>query len=367
MYAPRPDGLNADCDREEVGAAAVLPPLRAYRRRAHVWRAGRAAGATEVCPGRRDNRPVPIKLVLILSENWTLSPPRDLRALVRFAVEAEEAGFDGVMVSEHVVLGPGADSEGVPANPRDYALVGNQDPATPWPNSIVLLSAVAAATTRLRLIASAIIAPLRHPLLLAKELATLDLLSEGRLVVQPTVSWHRPEYEALGVPFERRGRLLDEHLAAWKVLWRDTPATYAGEQYAYTDAYLEPKPSRPGGPTLWFGGASLHERLLARLVRYGHGFNPIGTPTDEELDRLGVALKDAGRDPSELELVGGTRGSFPDAASVADLGRALASIPAQVERGFTTICIKPSQFTDNPAAVGPLCSEIVARVAALGR
>ena len=155
----------------------------------------------------------PPKLILILSENWTMTPPRDLPALVRFAVEAEDAGFDAVMVSEHVVLGPDAGSDGLPGNPRDYALPGNQDPATPWPGSLMLLSAVAAVTTRLRLVAGAIIPPLRHPLLLAKDLATLDLLSEGRLVVQPTVSWHRAEYEAFGVEFSSRGALLDEHLA----------------------------------------------------------------------------------------------------------------------------------------------------------
>ena len=140
--------------------------------------------------------------VPVLSENWTLTPPRDLRTLVRMAVEAEQAGFDAVMVSEHNVPGPGSDSEGLPRNARDYALPGNRDPRTPWPSSIVLLSAVAAATTRLRLIASAIIPPLRHPLSLAKELATLDLLSEGRLVVHPTVSWHEAEYEALGMPVQ---------------------------------------------------------------------------------------------------------------------------------------------------------------------
>ena len=131
-------------------------------------------------------------------------------------MHAEDAGFDAVMVSEHVVLGPDAEADGLPSNPRDYALPGNQDPAMPWPSSLVLLSAVAAATTRLRLVAGAIIPPLRHPLLLAKDLATLDLLSEGRLVVQPTVSWHRAEYDALGVPFGSRGALLDEHLAAWE-------------------------------------------------------------------------------------------------------------------------------------------------------
>ena len=307
----------------------------------------------------------PPRLILILSENWTLTPPRDLGALVRMAREAEDAGFDGVMVSEHVVLGPGADADGLPANPRDYALPGNQDPATPWPSSLVLLSAVAAATTRLRLVAGAVIAPLRHPLLLAKEIGTLDLLAEGRLVVQPTVSWHRAEYEALGVPFEARGALLDEHLAAWSALWRETPASFEGRHYRFSDVYFEPKVYRPSGPTLWFGGDSLHRRLLRRLVTYGHGFNPLGSPSAEELERLAAAMTEAGRDVSELELVGGTRGVFRDAESVADLGRALESIPAQLERGFTSICIKPSQFTDDASEVGPLCREIVARVAAL--
>jgi probable F420-dependent oxidoreductase len=307
----------------------------------------------------------PPRMIVILSENWTLASPRDLRQLVRFAVEAEEAGFDGVMVSEHIVLGPGSDAGGVPANPREYALPGNQDPATPWPSSLPLLSAIAAATTRVRLIAGAIIAPLRHPLLLAKELATLDLLSEGRLVVQPTVSWHRPEYEALGVPFGARGDLLDEHLAAWAGLWRDTPASFQGHHYRFADAYLEPKPYRPAGPALWFGGSSLHERLVRRIVTYGRGFNPLGAPTPRDLDRLEDAMAEAGRDIGELELIGGTRGAFTDATSVADLGQALASIPAQIARGFTSFCIKPSQFLDDPAQIGPLYREIIARVSAL--
>ena len=303
----------------------------------------------------------PLRLVLVLSENWTLTPRRDLPALLRFAVEAEDAGFDGVMVSEHVVLCRGADTQGLPANPREYALPGNQDPATPWPSSLMLLAAVAAATTRLRLIAGAVIAPLRHPLLLAKELATLDLIAEGRLVVQPTVSWHRPEYEALGVPFGARGDLLDEHLAAWEVLWRDTPAAFAGRHYRFADVWFEPKPYRPGGPALWFGGETLHRRLLHRIVAYGQGFNPLGRAAPADLQRLRTALAAAGRDPGELELVGGVRGTFPDPTGVADLGRALDSITPQVAQGFTTFCVKPSQFTDDPARVGALCREIVRR------
>lgn len=305
------------------------------------------------------------RLILILSENWTLVSPRDLPAVIRMAVEAEDAGFDGVLVSEHVVLGRGADAQGLPANPRDWAWIGNQDPAMPWPDSQVLLAAVAAATTRLRLVASAVIAPLRHPLLLAKALGTLDLLSQGRLVVQPSVSWHQAEYEALGVPFHRRGELLDEHLAAWQAAWGESPASFDGRHYRFTDVWVEPKPYRPGGPSLWFGGSSLHGRLLHRLIVYGSAFYPLGGPGPGELDRLEEALRENGRDPAELELVADVSGSLTDATSAGDLYQALEAVPAQLAQGFTTLCVKPSQFTDDPADVGPLCRDVVARVAAL--
>ncbi len=306
-----------------------------------------------------------VRLVHVLSENWTLTPPRDLRALVRMAQEAEDAGFDAVMVSEHVALGPGADANGPMPNPRDYALPGNQDPAMPWPSSLVLLSAIAAATTTLRLAAAAIIAPLRHPLLLAKDLATLDLLSEGRLVVLPTVSWHEPEYRALGVPFAHRGALLDEHLEAWHAAWSASPASYAGRFYAFHEVWVEPKPYRPDGVRLWFGSSTLHDRLLRRLVRHGHGWNPLGRPSDADVDAVRRALAEAGRDVDGLELVGGTRGRFLDAESPADLDEALATIPEQVGRGFTSICIKPSQFLDDPTRHAAWCREVVAKVGVL--
>jgi probable F420-dependent oxidoreductase len=300
--------------------------------------------------------------VLVLSENWTITSPRDLPALVEMAVVAEAAGFDVVMVSEHVVLGPSAGAEGVMANPRAYAMPGNQEPDMPWPSSIVLLSAIAAATTRIRLGAVALLAPLRHPLLLAKELATLDLLSRGRLVVQPTVSWHRDEYEALGVPFERRGRLLDEHLAAWEAVWSGSPASFEGEHYAFRDVYLEPKAWRADGPRLWLGGESVHPRLLRRIVRYAHGFHPLGRPSEEDLDRLRGGLEAAGRSLDELELVGGLRPMFPDDDSPSPLEPALAQLPWLLGHGLTTVCIKPSQYLDDADRFPDWCRDVVARV-----
>src|SRR5262245_167356 len=281
------------------------------------------------------------------------------------AVVAEGAGFDAVMLSEHVVLGPSAGEKGIMGNPRDYALPGNQDPAMPWPSSLVLLSAIAAATSRLRLAACAVIAPLRHPLLLARELGTLDLLSEGRLVVQPTVSWHRDEYAALGVPFEKRGRLLDEQLSAWAAVWASSPASFEGEHYAFHDVYLEPKAWRPDGPRLWLGGESVHPRLLRRIVHYAHGFHPLGRPSDDDMERLKTGLAQHGRRLDELELVGGVRPIFPDDTSPSPLEPALAQLPALLERGFTTVCIKPSQYVDDIERYPDWCAEVIERTAAL--
>lgn len=299
------------------------------------------------------------RIMLILSENWTISAPRDLRALVDWAVIAEDRGIDGVMMSEHIMLGPSAGSTGRMSNPRMYALPGNQDPATPWPSSLMVLAAIAARTTRIRLFAGAIIAPLRHPIHLAKDLATLDLLAEGRLIVQPTVSWHKDEYDALGIPFHQRGALLDEHLAAWKRLWSDTPASFEGCYYRFADVYLEPKPYRQGGPMLWFGGQALNDRVTRRLVRYGHGFHPLGAPTSDEIDRLAATLQEAGRSIGEIEMVGGIRAAFTSNDRPADFAQALTSIPPQIEQGFSTFCIKPNQFIDDAATMRRFCEQAV--------
>lgn len=301
-------------------------------------------------------------MILILSENWTMFPGEEVDRMVHFAQEAEHAGFDGVMVSEHIVLGGSANEAGVPVNPRDLALPRNQEPTTPWPSSLAVLSAISSVTTRVRLVAGAVITPLRHPLSLAKEFATIDLLSKGRLVVLPTVSWHRQEFDALGVNFEKRGEILDEQLLAWSRLWQTPPANHHGKYFSFGDIYLEPRPKDYLGPVLWFGGSTLHSRLLSRLVSHGRGYNPLGTPTDEELTRLRRALVAAGREVDSLEMIGGVRGRFASATSTANLDEALAAISSQLERGFTTVCIKPSQFIDDPDKIGEFCREVIQKI-----
>jgi probable F420-dependent oxidoreductase len=304
-------------------------------------------------------------MLMILTENQTLVDPRDLRGLVELAVIAEDTGFDAVMLSEHLALGPSANALGEPENPRAYAAPGNQDPHMAWPSTVVLAGAIAQATQRIRIVLGAIIAPLRHPVLMAKELATLDLLSGGRLVVQPTVSWHADEYAALGVPFDRRGAILDECLAAMQLLWAPSPATFEGDWFRFHDVFCEPKPHGAAGPAMWFGGQSMHRALLDRLVRYGSGFHPFGTPTDDDLAALAAGMAAAGRDVGELELIGGTRATFIGRDDVADVMASMATFPHQLAAGYTTFCMKPSQHTDSVGELPGICRQMVDHLASL--
>lgn len=303
------------------------------------------------------------RALMVLTENWTLQPRPTLSNLVEMAMRAEANGVDGVMVSDHVVLGPSSNENGEPLNLRDYALPGNQDPATPWPSPYVLLAAIAARTTTLRLVLGAIVSPLRHPLISAKDLGTLDLLSNGRLVVLPTVSWHRDEYAALGVDFHQRGAILDEQLEIWRQVWRTSPVAYHGRHYDFDEIWLEPKAHRPGGPTLWFGGSTVHDAVARRLATYGSGFNPLGRPTAPELRLLDDALAARGRTRAEIEMVGGIRGRFVGANDVASLDDALEGVREQLAIGYTTICFKPSMFADDRDGVEDVSARVVSFLA----
>lgn len=303
-----------------------------------------------------------IRLLLALSENWTMIDPRDLSGQVQMAVEAEKAGFDGITLSEHVVMGKGADAAGEPFNPRQWVGPGNQHPSTPWPNPVVLMAGIAAATTRLRIVSAALIAPLRHPLLLAKEISSLDLLSEGRLVVLPTVSWHKSEYDALQVPFHRRGAILNEQLQVLAAAWNGSPTSFDGEFFQFDDAWVEPGPFRKGGPPLWFGGTAINENMLKRLATYGSGYMGLRPARDSDLARIAQAMQEAGRDISELEFVGGVAGRFVSPDSTADLNSALEGLVPQLAAGLKTFVIKPSQFLDNVSQLPAFLSEVRERV-----
>ena len=309
---------------------------------------------------------MPLKPLLLLTENWDLFDPRDLSSLVNAAKVAEAAGIEGVMLSEHIVLGPDAEAGGAKPNPREFDQARNQPPPTPHPSSMVMLGAIAAMTTRLTLFAGAILPVLRHPLQVAKDLATLDLLSKGRLVVLPTVSWQEQEYAALGKDFHKRGKMLDEQYEIWHKVWRGGPASYAGEFYKFDEVYVEPKPWTIGGPPIWVTGAYLHKPALRRIVKYGSGYGPGGPMAPGEKDRIYEALEAAGRDPKTFGILGGIMGTFKSSDDLADLDEACKQIPANLASGATVIIAKPSQYIRTLDEFPDFCRRFVDRVKSAG-
>jgi probable F420-dependent oxidoreductase len=305
-------------------------------------------------------------LTVILSELDTLIRPEEERLLLRFAQQAEDAGYEGIHVSDHVVMGPNSNRNGEPENPRDYRWIGNQAPDQHQPSQIVLMSAMAAVTSRIRLMATATLMPLRHPLLNAKQWATLDALSEGRVTILPIGGWQDEEYDAMGIPFSERGRRLDEQLEIMHLVWRETPASYAGEFYRFDDVYVVPKPVQPGGPEIIIGGDRFSEKVIARIVRYGSGHTILSEPTPDQAARLEQEMQTAGRKVSDLITSGLVFPVFRDAKSAADLARSIeTSVPTLLERGIDRITIKPSQFIDEPKEMPAFLNEVDRRIEAL--
>jgi len=301
----------------------------------------------------------------MLSEVWTMIDPHDLAGLVELGAVVEEAGGDGVLIGDHVALGSNSATEGVPENPRDWLAGWNQDPHFAHPSSLELLSAIASTTTDLRLFAVALLTPLRHPLTVGKQLGTLDLISRGRLVYLPAVSWHEEEYDALDVPFHERGEILDEQLEIWARAWSDDRIDYDGKHFKLKEIYFEPKAWLPAGPTVWTGGLHLHKAVLRRAVRYASGYFPVAPPTPEEMETLGDALGAAGRSLDEMEFAMwlGRSTPFPDAGSCKSLAEALDETSDHMGRGITTFVVKPSQYIDDPAQLGDLVRDAASGLA----
>jgi hypothetical protein len=163
----------------------------------------------------------------------------------------------------------------------------------------------------------------------------------------------------LGVEFHRRGEILDEQLEVWRQVWTTSPVAFHGRHYDFDAVWVEPKAYRSGGPTLWFGGSTVHAAVARRLAKYGSGFNPLGRPSSEELQTLDDALAAEGRRRRDIEMVGGIRGRFAGANDVASLDGALEGVRAQLTMGYSTICFKPSMFTDERDDVVNVCTRVV--------
>ena len=269
------------------------------------------------------------QLAVLVSGLHALFGP-DLRSFVEVARIADEAGVDQVVLPDHVVMG--ARTDRYPYGTFPY------DADAPWIEPLTTLAAMASATTRVRLGTGILIAPLRPAVLLAKTIATLDVLSGGRVDLGVGVGWQREEYEALGVPFAGRWQRLDDTLGACRALWQDAPASFSSPTVAFDDIWCAPRPVQARVP-VWFG-AKASEALAGRIAALGDGWYPLGNLSPDELREGGELMRDAfraaGRDAAEL----GVRWQLAvrqDGSGRVDVARTMEPVPALVDAGVTVL------------------------------
>jgi probable F420-dependent oxidoreductase len=254
----------------------------------------------------------------------------DLAGAVRMVKLAEAAGFDSVITVDHVVF------------PHKYTSVypyapGGRLPGGPGgalPDPLIWMAAMAAVTTRLRFMTGVIILPLRNPFVLAKQVATLDHMSGGRIELGVGVGWLKEEFEAVGVPFEKRGARTDEYIAVMRKLWADDGVSFAGQFVNCDEVSSNPKPVKRAVPIV-IGGHS--EAAAKRAGRLGDGFFPsIGTQVDilPLFDVVRRTAEAAGRDPKAIEIMAGCPDLLPGSSK-----DPRAAIEARAKQGVSRIIL----------------------------
>ena len=225
-------------------------------------------------------------------------------ALEALLARGEALGFTSVMIADHVVF-PTAIGSRYP-----YTVSGAFPGGGDALEQLALVAFVAGRTRALRLVTSVMILPHRNPVVTAKMLATIDVLSRGRVTVGVGVGWLREEFEALATPdFDRRGAVSDEYLRIFKTLWTRTPASFEGEFYRFAPLVCSPQPVQKPHPPIWVGGHS--PAALRRVARLGDGWHPVGAnpavplrPAElrASLDELYRLTEQEGRDPTRLTI-----------------------------------------------------------------
>jgi probable F420-dependent oxidoreductase len=272
-------------------------------------------------------------------------------AAAAFAAAAEANGFESLWTVEHVVVPSGYRSTYPYTD--DGKMPGRED--SPIPDPLIWLAYVAAATERIRLATGVLILPQRNPVILAKELATLDHLSSGRMILGVGIGWLAEEFAAIGVPFERRAARTDDYVAALRALWSDQPSHHS-EFVDFADCIVRPRPVEASIP-IHVGGHS--EAAARRAGRLGDGYVPVSRGSYDELAELFELARstaaEAGRDPGAIEMTtGGASASGPIGS---DEIRALADI------GTDRVVVPSYTFWRDPAdALARYADEVIARV-----
>lgn len=248
-------------------------------------------------------------------------PTAEPQHLIAFAQRGEELGFSCVAVADHIII-PKKIASSYP-----YTQRGQYPGGSDHLEQMTILSFIAGATKRIRLVSSVMVAPHRNPIIVAKMLSTLDVLSHGRVILGLGVGWMKEEFEALGLPpFEDRGAVTDEYIRAFKELWLNDNPTFEGKYCRFSDIIFLPKPIQKPHIPIWIGGHT--KRALRRAAELGNGWHPIGAvpfvPLEPEdlkraLNLLAGYAESAGRNPKDISLA--FKASLFDPNSTIILGR----------------------------------------------
>jgi probable F420-dependent oxidoreductase len=215
------------------------------------------------------------------------------------AQSVEEFGFDSLWVAEHIVI-PRKQRTPYPGSPTGKFPI---PPDMPFLEPIATLLYAAACGERVQLGMSVCILPWRNPVITAKELATLDVLSSGRLIFGVGVGWWEEEFEMLGVPFQQRGPRTDEYIQLIRKLWTEDNPSFEGRFWQIEEVGFAPKPVQRPHPPIWIGGDA--EAALRRAGRLGDAWHAAGYGPPELAERFARVqgyAEEAGRDPASVEL-----------------------------------------------------------------
>jgi probable F420-dependent oxidoreductase len=281
--------------------------------------------------------------------------------IIDLACAADTAGVDRVVMSDHVVFGEDLEAY---ADPAKGGSRGGKQPTGPdghWLEPVATIAYLAALTTRVRFASNILIAALRRPVVLAKELATIDVLSGGRLDLGVGVGWQREEYEAAGLSYEGRGRLLDHTIEVCQLLWREQTAAYDADGLTFDKIHMMPKPLQAGGVPVWVSG-TVNGRAMERLAKFGSGWIPWGDDAEDitnGIAKMRAAVSALGRDPSELGVVGNLM-MARNADGEVDIEATMAKAPAMVDAGVTDFRLYPMPPRERSGATAYL-TELVSR------
>ena len=310
------------------------------------------------------------KIIGIAMQNFTAAPEMpDAKALIDYGVRMEQLGYESVWVWDHILLGV--------------------DPYFPILDSLSVLTAVAARTERIRLGTGILVLPTRNPVVLAKQLSSIDQISNGRLTLGMASGWYKREFDAIGVPFKERGNIMDRNLDILIRLWQEDSVTGSYPPYEFAAAVMSPKPVQKPHPPILIGGYV--DRVLKRAGVLGDGWLTYYYTAEgfaKSWDKVRRFAEEAGKDPDTLRSINqlpiyigksradveapmlewltsewdfaGWSDSTTDSAVLGTVDDCVEQLQAHLDAGVQQITLVPYRF--DMAQIEQIAEEIIPRI-----